>query len=291
VLRLVLTLPFPEAGEVKPYLRHLVDFAVTLGAGRVSQEGDATVAGQQKMVQAVLEAARHMLLIDHTAVEPHAQSLCTLAMRALGAAAASSATPSHASDTGEMSAAAVGFLSSLSRTMSRLNQADKFIEWFLTGVRIKAVPCADAMRDATLVALSANLVDAKWGQVPAVCEQALAALTTHHLPCVLALRKTDFLSTPPSEQTEKKGKRNKINISSTEEDQGNERERGRGEAGGAVGGVGALEALVHVSQVTEVILRSARDKALGPDGAALQQVSTCALFFEAGDSLCFCRTE
>jgi hypothetical protein len=263
-----------------------VDFAVNLGAGRVSQEGDATVAGQQKMVQAVLEAARHMLLIDHTAVEPHAQSLCTLAMRALGAAAASSPTPSHASDTGEMSAAAVGFLSSLSRTMSRLNQADKFIEWFLTGVRIKAVPCADAMRDATLVALSANLVDAKWGQVPAVCEQALAALTTHHLPCVLALRKTDFLSTGPLEKTEK-GKRNKINISSAEEDQGNEREGGRGEAGGAVGGVGALEALVHVSQVTEVILRSARDKALGPDGNALQQVSTCALFFEARDSLCF----
>ena len=113
--------------------------------------------------------------------------------------------------------------------------------------------------------------------MPAVCEQALAALTTHHLPCVLALRKTDFLSTPPSKQTEN-GQRNKINISSTEEDQGNESERGRGEAGGAVGGVSALEALVHVSQVTEVILRSARDKALGPDGAALQQVSTCALF-------------
>ena len=100
-----------------------------------------------------------MLLIDHTAVEPHAQSLSALAMAAIAREAQRSAVKTCAGDVGHdnsvcgAQAAAAGFLRCLSRTMRRLNQPDKLLQWFLAAIRCHPLPAPDPALDPTLAAL------------------------------------------------------------------------------------------------------------------------------------------
>ena len=173
---------FSEAGEVKPYLRHLIDRLVALvltgeeGGGIGEGRGELNQAAkgrrraamaqvppehallQVRLEQALLQAASHMLLIDHTAVEPHAHKLSAVAMKSLGAAPGSgvrlAAVASAAAGAGaNVSTAAVGFLSGFSQTMSRLNQGEKFVECFLSALRVHALPPVDPMLDPSLLAL------------------------------------------------------------------------------------------------------------------------------------------
>ena len=146
---------FSEAGEVKPFLRHLVDVLVSLGlSADCAEVGACGQSGSNEMVEALLQGVSHMLSIDHTAVEPHAQALSSLAMSTLRTSTPNSVTASAACG------AAVGFLSSISRTMSRLNQGERFMEWFLAALRQHALPPIDAVRDASLLAFRS--VCKKW---------------------------------------------------------------------------------------------------------------------------------
>ena len=235
---------FSEAGEVKPYLRHVVDVLVAVGIGH--HEGGEGGERKSGVARPLMQALSQMLQIDHAAVEPHAQRLCTLALSAIRAAAPSASSapysvPAYFCNRPSPASAAEMFLSELSRTMNRLQQGERFIEWLLAAARLHPVPPVDARRDPTLITLSASLHDAKWGQLPALCERALQELAAHHMPCALRLRKLDFMA-------EKGGS------------------GPRGEA------LVTLEALVHVCEVMETILRCACGKAGGPDSSALQQL-------------------
>ena len=146
---------FSEAGEVKPFLRHLVDVLVSLGlSADCAEAGACGQSGSNGVVEALLQGVSHMLSIDHTAVEPHAQALSSLAMSTLRTSTPNSVAASAACG------AAVGFLSSISRTMSRLNQGERFMEWFLAALRQHALPPIDAVRDASLLAFRS--VCKKW---------------------------------------------------------------------------------------------------------------------------------
>ena len=235
---------FSEAGEVKPYLRHVVDVLVAVGVG--NHDGGEGGEGKNGAARPLMQALSQMLQIDHAAVEPHAQRLCTLALSAIRAAAPSAssapyALPAHFCNRPSPASAAEMFLSELSRTMSRLQQGERFIEWLLAAARLHPVPPVDARRDPTLITLSASLRDAKWGQLPALCERALQELAAHHMPCALRLRKLDFMAE-------------------------------KGGSGPRREALVTLEALVHVCEVMETILRCACGKAGGPDSSALQQL-------------------
>jgi hypothetical protein len=290
---------FSEAGEVKPYLRHLIHRMVALalsgaeaaGGGGGGAEGESKGQGNAAMSQvgqeggfleeqALLQAATYMLLIDHTAAEPHAHNLTALAVKSLRCASASGAGVHLAAVAaegagGDVRDAAEGFLSGFLRTMSRLNQGEKFVECFLAALRVHALPPTDPMLDPTLLAFSANLQDAKWGQLPALWEQALSELTTHHLPSVLRLRKIEFLQGGEGGGgqgvTGKPVKKDKGRGKSGVGKEGREGVEGWEGVDGAEA-MRALQALVHVSQFMAVMLKAALGKALGPDSAALQQL-------------------
>jgi len=258
---------FSEAGEVKPYLRRVVDALVAVSAGSVAPTAaaaddavDLHPPGASKappppvaqLAAPLLLALAQMLQIDHGAVEPHAQTLCALALRTLRAASPAAPPAPSLQPASAAAAAAERFLSQLSRTMSRLQQGERFVEWLLTAVRRFPAPPVDARVDSTLQALSADLPAAKWGQLPALCERALQDLSTHHLPCALRLRKVDFMA----------GGKGVGGTSSS----------GGGDGDGVGEAVTALESLVHVCVVMETLLRGACGKAGGPDSGAMQQL-------------------